>query len=285
MVGSLVEVCSHVEKIMSDRTKIEWADATWNPVTGCSPVSIGCDHCYARAMAERLKAAGSDAYRNGFEVTTHEQVLDVPLHWQKPRRVFVCSMGDLFHPQIPVEFIARVFGVMRRCPQHTFLVLTKRAVRMRAITAAGRISWGTNAWPGVTVETQAQAHRIVELSEIPAVVRFISAEPLLGDIQLRLREQGVNWVIAGGESGPGARPMDPQWVRNLRQDCVDQQVPFFFKQWGGSNKRDNGRVLDGRTWDESPKQPGDIDGRTGRNSDRNTARQDSQRAGADSRGV
>lgn len=242
-------------------SKIEWTERTWNPVTGCTKVSAGCKHCYAERMAKRLRAMGQHKYRNGFRVTCHPETLDEPRRWRKPRMVFVCSMGDLLHDAVPMSFILRVFGVMGTTPQHTYQVLTKRADRLPllvcALDAVCGLRWPPNVWVGVTVENRDALWRINYLRRMPAPVRFLSCEPLLEDLgDLRLGGMDdlrrVEWVIVGGESGPGARPMDPAWARSIRDQCQEANVPFFFKQWGGVNKKAAGRELDGRTWDEMP---------------------------------
>lgn len=234
---------------MAQNSGIEWTQATWNPTTGCTKVSPGCLNCYAARMAQRLKAMGQRNYQNGFQLTCHEEMLKVPLSWRKPRRVFVDSMSDLFHDAVPEEFILKVFNVMEAARQHTFQVLTKRADRLAAL--APRLPWPSNAWMGVSVETAQYASRITKLREVPAAVRFLSLEPLLGPLP-NLDLDGIHWVIVGGESGPGARVMHPDWVREIRDTCVASGVPFFFKQWGGTQKKLAGRLLDGRTWDEMP---------------------------------
>jgi protein gp37 len=229
---------------------IEWTEATWNPVTGCNPVSEGCEHCYAQRMALRLHAMGNASYRNGFRLTLHEHLVDAPLHWRKPRLVFVNSMSDLFHANVPFDFISRVFAVMRECHWHVFQVLTKRPKKLKAF--AERLgNWPANVWPGVTVETARHYDRVHILQSIPAQVRFLSCEPLLGPLD-RLPLQGIHWIIVGGESGPGARPMDANWVRSLRRQCKARDVSFFFKQWGGVRKDLTGRVLDGRVYEAMP---------------------------------
>ncbi len=244
---------------MADQSSIEWTDATWNPVTGCTKISQGCKHCYAERMAKRLQAMGQERYRNGFELTLQPDVVDLPLRWRRPRTIFVNSMSDLFHQQVPLHYIKRVFEVMRRAPQHKFQVLTKRASRMRRI--AHRLPWPENVWMGVSVENERQLGRVDDLREVPAAVRFLSLEPLIGPLP-SLALDGVDWVIVGGESGPKARPMDPRWVEAIQGKCLAASVPFFFKQWGGRNKKKAGRVLGERTWDEMPlatsrwKQPG-----------------------------
>ena len=230
-------------------SSIEWTDMTWNPVTGCTKVSPGCLNCYAERMANRLKAMGAHRYRNGFDVTLHEDALEIPLSWSKPRLVFVNSMSDLFHEKVPDEFIRRVFETMNRCPQHTFQVLTKRSARLH--WAARALSWTQNIWMGVSVEDGRMSFRVRDLQAVPAAIRFLSCEPLIGPIS-KLPLDGVNWVIVGGESGPGARPMRPEWARDIRRQCRAAGVPFFFKQWGGFNKKAAGRMLDGRIYDEMP---------------------------------
>lgn len=234
---------------MSQRSRIEWTDATWNPTTGCTKISQGCKNCYAETMARRLKAMGNARYRAGFALTLHEDLLDTPLRWKKPRRIFVNSMSDLFHEDVPVTFLKRVFSTMRDCPWHRFQVLTKRSRRLRELAA--ELSWPANVWVGVSVENQDASARVEDLRTVPSSVRFLSLEPLLEDIG-RLDLRGISWVIAGGESGPRARPVDPAWIRSIRDQCVENRVPFFFKQWGGVQKKATGRRLDGRTWDQLP---------------------------------
>lgn len=234
---------------MSSKTSIEWTHSTWNPVTGCSKISPGCAHCYAERMALRLQAMGQPNYRDGFSVTLHESALDIPLNWKTPRTIFVNSMSDLFHEDIPDEFIFRVFRVMAQSRRHQFQVLTKRSQRLKQL--APRLPWPEHIWMGVTVENAGYIHRIDDLRATGAEVSFLSFEPLLGPLG-DLNFQGINWVIAGGESGPGARPMAESWVRDIRDQCLRARVPFFFKQWGGLQKKKNGRLLDGRTWDEYP---------------------------------
>jgi protein gp37 len=234
---------------MGEVSRIEWTDATWNPVTGCTKISPGCKNCYAHRMARRLHAMGQVRYRNNFTVTLQPDVLDQPLRWSQPRKIFVNSMSDLFHPDVPLGFICRVFDVMGNADWHTFQILTKRSERL--IDLAGKLPWHDNVWMGVSVENGNYTYRIEHLRKVPASIRFLSVEPLLGPIP-RLPLQGVHWVIVGGESGPGARNMDPRWVRKIRDRCIAQGVPFFFKQWGGTRKKLTGRQLDGRTWDEMP---------------------------------
>lgn len=228
---------------------IEWTEATWNPVTGCSKVSAGCLHCYAERMAARLQAMGQKNYRNGFFVTCHPQMLELPKRWKKPRLIFVNSMGDLFHEQVPLAFVQQCFAVMRETPQHTYQLLTKRSRRLAEV--AGDLVWPANLWMGVTVESQAEVKRIIDLRRVSAAVRFLSIEPLLGPIK-KLDLSGINWVIVGGESGPKARPMKEEWVVAIRDQCLQDGVAFFFKQWGGVHKKETGRVLEGRTWDGMP---------------------------------
>jgi len=228
---------------------IEWTDATWNPVTGCTKISPGCKYCYAERFAKRLQAMGKERYKDGFKLTLQPDVIELPLHWRKPRRIFVNSMSDLFHPDVPAEFIARVFETMRRAPQHVFQVLTKRSERLREL--ADHLPWPSNVWMGVSVENMKYAFRAEDLKSTPAVIKFLSCEPLLGSLR-ELDFVGLDWIIAGGESGPKARPADVEWFRQIRDGCLQSDVPFFFKQWGGRNKKASGRVLDGRTWDEFP---------------------------------
>lgn len=228
---------------------IEWTQATWNPVTGCTKVSAGCKNCYAERMSKRLKAMGKPQYQNGFKLTLQPAAIELPMRWKRPRIIFVNSMSDLFHKDVPMDFISKVFDVMNRCPQHTFQVLTKRP----EITAefASQLWWTPNIWMGTSIENALVLHRVTSLQAVPAHVRFLSVEPLLGPIP-RLPLTNINWVIVGGESGPGARPMDAKWVRAIRDRCIAQSVPFFFKQWGGTNKKATGRILDGKLWDGMP---------------------------------
>lgn len=255
---------------MSDRSAIEWTEATWNPVTGCDRVSEGCDHCYALTLAKRLKAAGNRRYQvdgdprtsgPGFGLTLHWDVLHRPLGWRRPRLVFVNSMSDLFHPQVPVGFIARVFEVMAEADRHTFQILTKRPGRMASILRRIRPRPLPNVWLGTSVENQRWAGvRVPQLLATAAAVRFLSCEPLLGPLDLggQIMDGGIDWVIVGGESGRQARPMQPEWARSLRDQCTAAGVPFFFKQWGGRTPKAGGRELDGRTWDEMPLQPAKL---------------------------
>ena len=228
---------------------IEWTESTWNPVTGCNKISPGCKYCYAERMAERLQAMGQPNYKDGFKLTLQPQMLELPLQWKKPQTIFVNSMSDLFHKDVPLEYIQRVFDVMRRAHWHRFQVLTKRADRLAELSP--EIAWPENVWMGVSVESERYVPRIDALRTTGARVKFLSLEPLLGPLPgLDLR--GIDWVIVGGESGPHAREMDPAWVRDLRAQCEQAGVAFFFKQWGGPNKKRTGRELDGRTWDELP---------------------------------
>jgi protein gp37 len=228
---------------------IEWTESTWNPVTGCTKISRGCQHCYAERMAIRLQAMGQARYRNGFRLTLHPEALELPLRWRQPQMVFVNSMSDLFHRGVPEEFIARVFAVMQQASHHTFQVLTKRAERLASL--APRLPWPPNVWAGVTVEDADYVGRIDLLKQVPAAVRFVSLEPLLGPVA-KLPLSGIHWVIVGGESGPGARPMRAEWAHAVRDQCVAVRVPFFFKQWGGTRRTAAGRLLDSRLWDEYP---------------------------------
>ncbi len=237
---------------MATQTKIEWTEVTWNPITGCSKVSAGCKNCYAERMARRLQAMGMTRYQNGFQVTLHEDLVDLPLRWKQPRLVFVNSMSDLFHEDVPFDFIQRLFSTMEKCPQHNFQVLTKRSRRLAAL--AHLLPWPGNIWAGVTVENAAVASRIRDLQTVPAALRFLSCEPLLGPLD-HLDLAGIHWVIVGGESGPGARSMEPAWVETIYQQCQAVNVPFFFKQWGGVRKHRTGRQLHGRTYEEMPTAP------------------------------
>jgi protein gp37 len=234
---------------MGSKSSIEWTESTWNPVTGCTKISPGCKHCYAERMAKRLKAMGQPNYANGFALTLHEHALELPLRWKAPQVIFVNSMSDLFHKSVPLDFVLKVFDVMNRADWHTYQVLTKRSDRLREVSA--RLPWSRHIWMGVSVETEQYQARIDDLRETGAIVKFLSLEPLLGPLP-NLDLKGIDWVIVGGESGPGARPMDPDWVRDIRNQCRKTGVPFFFKQWGGVQKKKNGRNLDGRTWDQLP---------------------------------
>lgn len=236
---------------MSLASHIEWTDATWNPVTGCTKVSPGCKYCYAERFAKRLKHMGKVRYENGFALTLHEDLITLPLRWRSPRKVFVNSMSDLFHPDVPLHFIQRVFETMDKAPQHLFQVLTKRGERLREI--APDLPWPQNVWMGVSIETMRYAGRADDLRTVPASVRFLSCEPLLGSLK-ELDISDIHWVITGGESGPTNRPVDIEWLREIRDKCIEEGTPFFFKQWGGANKKVTGRMLDGRTWDDFPSQ-------------------------------
>ena len=234
---------------MPTKSSIEWTEMTWNPVTGCTKVSQGCKRCYAERMAKRLHAMGCERYRNGFAVTLHPDLLDVPRKWRQPRTVFVNSMSDLFHEDIPDAYIERVFETMRACPRHTFQVLTKRAERLADL--GQRLRWPANVWMGVSVEDSRVADRIGHLRSVCAALRFLSLEPLIGPLD-RLDLRGIDWVIVGGESGPGARPMKPEWVISILRQCRAAGVAFFFKQWGGVRKDLTGRRLNGRLYSEMP---------------------------------
>ena len=230
-------------------SSIEWTDATWNPTTGCNKVSPGCKFCYAERFSERLQNMGAEKYANGFELTLHESALEDPLNWRKPKHIFVNSMSDLFHEEIPITFLYQIFDVMRRAHWHRFQILTKRAEHLVEIDPL--LEWPPNVWMGVSVENQKYTYRIDLLRQTRAHVKFLSLEPLLGPLP-NLDLSGIDWVIVGGESGFKPRPIQPEWVRDIRDQCREAKVPFFFKQWGGRNKKKTGRELDGRTWDEMP---------------------------------
>jgi protein gp37 len=234
---------------MSRRSSIEWTESTWNPVTGCTKISAGCTNCYAERMARRLQAMGQPNYADGFRLTLHEDALAIPLRWKKPQMIFVNSMSDLFHPDVPPEFIDKTFAVMRQATRHTFQVLTKRSRRLAELDQD--IEWPSNVWMGVTVEREDYLLRVDHLRETHARTKFLSLEPLLGPLS-DLHLTGMHWVIVGGESGPGARTMQEQWVLDIRDRCQHAGVPFFFKQWGGMHRKLAGRLLDGRTWDAMP---------------------------------
>lgn len=243
---------------MRAASSIEWTETTWNPVTGCDRVSAGCDHCYALTLAKRLQAMGSPRYANdgdprtsgpGFAVTLHPDLLDAPRAWRRPRTVFVNSMSDLFHAKVPLDFIQSVFDTMAATPQHTYQILTKRASRLARL--APKLPWPENVWMGVSVENSDALRRIDFLRQVPASVRFLSCEPLLGPLD-DLNLEGLSWVIVGGESGPQYRPIDLSWVTGVRDKCLAAGVPFFFKQWGGRTPKAAGRLLDGRVWDQMP---------------------------------
>lgn len=235
---------------MATQTAIEWTESTWNPVTGCTRISAGCLNCYAERMARRLKAIGQKRYRNGFKITLHPEALNEPYRWKKPRVVFVNSMSDLFHEQIPFEFIQDVFAVMNDNKRHTFQILTKRPKRLRELSP--ELVWSENIWMGVTIENNDYVYRADDLRTVDAAVRFLSLEPLLGPLP-DLRLEGIGWVIVGGESGPGARHIEEKWVLDIKEKCENgHKIPFFFKQWGGVNKKKTGRILQGKTWDNYP---------------------------------
>ncbi len=241
---------------MAQNSSIEWTEATWNPTTGCTKVSPGCANCYAERMAYRLKAMEQPRYRDGFKLTLQDDVVGLPLKWKKPRLIFVNSMSDLFHKDVPFSFIQRCFDVMDEASQHKFQVLTKRPERVKEI--ASQLQWPENVWMGTSVENTKFVERVRVLQQIPAKIRFLSVEPLLGQVN-RLPLRGIHWVIVGGESGPKSRPMDIEWVRSIRNQCVSKEVPFFFKQWGAfgadgirRSKKANGRELDGEEWSEMP---------------------------------
>ena len=237
---------------MGLQSAIEWVTATWNPLTGCTKISPGCAHCYAERLSHRLMLMGQPNYRNDFQVTLHEHMLDQPRRWKKPQHVFVNSMSDLYHKDVPFDFILKVFQVMVQCPWHQFKILTKRAERLSMIS--DQLPWVDNIWQGVSVEDESYTWRIDHLRRTAARTRFLSIEPLLGPLP-HLHLDGIDWVIVGGESGPGARPMESRWVEDILRQCREQHVPFFFKQWGGVNKKKNGRILQGQTFDEFPRPP------------------------------
>ncbi len=234
---------------MSERSAIEWTEASWNPATGCDKVSPGCAHCYAETFAERFRGVRAHPYEQGFDLKLWPERLELPLRWRRPRRIFVNSMSDLLHESIPDEFISEVFDVMGRAHWHTFQVLTKRHERLVAL--AGALDWPENVWMGVSIENRRFVHRADHLRQVDAAVRFISAEPLLGPLE-GLDLTGIDWLITGGESGPRHRPVRADWVRELRDRCAEEEVAFFFKQWGGVRSKAGGRVLDERTWDDMP---------------------------------
>ncbi|MEV4898674.1 phage Gp37/Gp68 family protein [Nonomuraea sp. NPDC055795] len=245
---------------MARRTTIEWTEITWNPTTGCDQISAGCDNCYALTLAKRLKAMGAAKYQRdgdertsgpGFGLSVHPSALRQPYSWRSPQVVFVNSMSDLFHARVPLDFVREVFTVISETPQHTYQVLTKRSSRLRKV--AHLLEWPANLWMGVSVEDHDALYRVDDLRTVPAQVRFLSCEPLLGPLS-NLKLTDLDWVIAGGESGSAHRPISPDWVREIRDLCQDGQVPFFFKQWGGRTPKAGGRLLDGRTWDELPTQ-------------------------------
>jgi len=234
---------------MATKSSIEWTESTWNPLTGCSKVSPGCKNCYAERMANRLKAMGQPNYVNGFNLTIHPHTIELPLKWKKPQMIFVNSMSDLFHESVPVDFIHQIFDVMHKASWHTFQILTKRSLRLLELD--NKISWPMNVWMGVSVENSEYTYRINHLRSTHAQIKFMSLEPLLGPVEnLNLTE--IDWVIVGGESGPGARPIHEEWITNIRDQCLISQIPFFFKQWGGVRKKNNGRILQGQIWNEIP---------------------------------
>lgn len=234
---------------MATKSTIEWTEATWNPVTGCTKISPGCDNCYAERLSMRLQAMGQPNYANGFRLTLQRRMLEVPLRWRTPQMIFVNSMSDLFHKEVPTDYIQEVFGVMNRADRHCYQVLTKRSQRLQQLS--GQLPWRRHIWMGVSVESQAYTFRIDHLRETGAHVKFLSLEPLLGPLP-SLNLEGINWVIVGGESGPGSRVMRPEWVIDIRDQCQEAGVHFFFKQWGGTNKKRSGRLLENRTWDDMP---------------------------------
>ncbi len=234
---------------MASNSAIEWTGSTWNPVTGCEKISPGCKHCYAERMAKRLQAMGQKNYVNGFELAVHPHALELPLSWKKPQTIFVNSMSDLFLEDVPVDFIKQVFDVMGRAHWHTFQVLTKRAERLAELSA--ELPWAQNIWMGVSIENNDYTYRVDHLRTTGALVKFLSIEPLLGSVP-DLDLAGIDWVIVGGESGPGARPMKEEWIVEIKDQCLQAEVPFFFKQWGGVRKKKAGRELQGRTWEEMP---------------------------------
>lgn len=234
---------------MGQKSSIEWTESTWNPLTGCTKISPGCKHCYAERMALRLQSMGQANYVNGFTLTLHDEALELPLRWKKPQTIFVNSMSDMFHANVPREFILKAFDVMRRAHWHRFQVLTKRADRLVALSE--QLPWANNIWMGVSVEKESYTYRIDHLRDTGAAIKFLSLEPLLGPLD-KLCLDGIDWVIVGGESGPGARAMKPDWVTSIRDQCVGAGVPFFFKQWGGVWKKKFGRTLEGETWDQMP---------------------------------
>jgi protein gp37 len=234
---------------LADRSAIEWTEATWNPVTGCTKVSPGCAHCYAETFAERWRGVPGHPYEQGFDLRLWPHRLEQPLKWKRPRVIFVNSMSDVFHPEIPFEFVEQIFAVMAEASHHTFQILTKRHERLAEV--ARELPWPSNVWMGVSIENKRWVCRADYLRQVPAAVRFISGEPLLGRLE-RLNLTGIDWLIAGGESGHRARPVDPEWLRELRDLCTEEGVSFFFKQWGGRTPKAGGRKLDGREWSQLP---------------------------------
>jgi protein gp37 len=234
---------------MATNSHIEWTDATWNPVTGCTKISPGCKNCYAARLAHRLQAMGQPNYRNGFELTLQPQMLELPLRWKVPKRIFVNSMSDLFHEDVPAAYIQQVFATMRQAPWHQYQVLTKRSDRLLKLSS--ELDWAPQIWMGVSVESEKYTQRIDDLRRTAAHVKFLSLEPLLGPLP-KLNLHNIDWAIVGGESGPHARPVESGWVTDIRDQCLRANVPFFFKQWGGVRKKSTGRMLEGRTWDDMP---------------------------------
>ena len=234
---------------MANKTKIEWTECSWNPITGCTKISAGCQNCYAATFAKRLEAMHNPRYKNGFKLTVHDDLIEAPLKWKIPRKVFVNSMSDIFHEELTDEIILRIFDTMNRASWHTFQVLTKRSERLRAL--ASKINWTDNIWMGVTIESQDYIYRAEDLKSTDAKIKFISAEPLLSDLK-GLNLDDIDWIIVGGESGHHIRPIEEEWVIDLRKKTQEAHVPFFFKQWGGVNKKKNGRLLEGKTYDEYP---------------------------------
>lgn len=235
---------------MAEKSTIEWTNSTWNPVTGCDKVSAGCAHCYAERFAERFRGVSAHPFKQGFDLKLWPDRIELPLSWKTPKTIFVNSMSDLFHKDVPLKFIQQVFNVMNQAHWHTFQVLTKRAERLEELSP--KLKWSRNIWMGVSVESDRFTYRIDHLRKTKAYVKFLSLEPLLGPLP-NLNLKGINWAIVGGESGPGARPMDGSWVLEIKRQCLKAKVPFFFKQWGGVWKKRNGRKLEGRTWDQMPK--------------------------------
>ena len=240
---------------MATNSHIEWTDATWNPVTGCTKISPGCKHCYAERLAKRLQAMGQANYRNGFELTLQPQMLELPLRWKTPKRIFVNSMSDLFHDDVPASYITQVFDVMNRAHWHQYQVLTKRSERVMQLNLD--LAWAPQIWMGVSVESEKYLSRIDDLRKTAAHVKFLSLEPLLGPLP-KMDLRGIDWAIVGGESGPHSRAMEPGWVGGIRDQCLEAGVAFFFKQWGGVQKKRTGRTLEGRTWDEMPVEPAEL---------------------------
>lgn len=234
---------------MANKSSIEWTDSTWNPVTGCSKISPGCKNCYAERMAKRLQNMGVERYKNAFKLSLHPEVLELPLLWKSSKVIFVNSMSDLFHEEVPLDFIQKIFDIMKKAHWHTFQVLTKRSERLKLLSSV--IEWPDNVWMGVSIESQRYVYRIDHLRNVPAAVRFLSIEPLIGKID-NMNLKNIDWVIVGGESGPKARKLEEEWVIHIKNICEKYKVPFFFKQWGGTRKSKSGRILLGKTWDNMP---------------------------------